>query len=168
MSEGTADEAGATHRHGRNETEKERVDRELLELLQGFRVAVTGVQVLFAFLLTVPFAAGFGKVSTGGRDLFYVALFSSAVASISFIAPVIQHRILFRSDNKEMLIHRANRYGIWGALALSVSITASAALIMETMVSSTAATVAAALTGAFAGWTWFAQPLLSRGGWNRP
>ena len=79
------------------ETPKERVDRELGELLQGLRVAVTGVQVLFAFLLTLPFAAGFDKVDTLGRWLFFIALLSAALASICFITPAAQHRLLFRT-----------------------------------------------------------------------
>jgi hypothetical protein len=91
----------------RHETEHERLDRQLMELLQGFRVAVTGVQVLFAFLLTVPFAVGFRDVDRTGRALFYVALFGAALASICFTAPVIQHRILFRLNQKPLLSRRA-------------------------------------------------------------
>jgi hypothetical protein len=146
----------------RNETEHERLDRQLMELLQGFRVAITGVQVLFAFLLTVPFAAHFGSVDRFGRGLFYVALLSAALASIFFIAPVIQHRILFRLNQKPLLISRANRFGIGGAMALAVSITASTTLIIETLVSDTAAVITAIAVAALASWAWFVQPLISR------
>ncbi|MFC6882849.1 MULTISPECIES: DUF6328 family protein [Actinomadura] len=146
----------------RNETEHERLDRQLMELLQGFRVAVTGVQVLFAFLLTVPFAVGFKSVDDSGRALFYVALFGAASASICFIAPVFQHRILFQLGQKPLLIRRANRFGIVGALALAVSITAATALIIETLVSDGAAVVAGAAIAVLASWAWFVQPLLSR------
>lgn len=147
---------------GRHETAKERLDRQLAELLQGYRVAVTGVQVLFAFLLTVPFATGFAQVDSGGRWLFYVALFSAAAASISFIAPVIQHRVLFHSGNKSLLIRRANRFGIWGAVALAISIATASALIMHTLVSSAAAAIAGSAVGLLAAWVWFVQPLLTR------
>ncbi|MGH3240046.1 MAG: DUF6328 family protein [Spirillospora sp.] len=147
----------------RHETQYERLDRQLMELLQGFRVAVTGVQVLFAFLLTVPFAAGFDKVDGPGLPLFYIALFGAAVASICFIAPVFQHRILFRLGQKALLIRRANRFGILGAFALAVSITAATALIvasLEDEAALTAATVVIVLV--LCGWAWFVQPYLTR------
>ena len=146
----------------RNETEHERLDRQLMELLQGFRVAVTGVQVLFAFLLTVPFAPGFDQVDDGGRILFYVALFGAALASMFFIPPVIQPRILFRLNQKPLLIRRANRYGIGGALALAVAICASTTLIIKTLVSDGAAAVTATAVVLLCAWIWFIQPLLSR------
>jgi hypothetical protein len=146
----------------RNETEHERLDRQLMELLQGYRVAVTGVQVLFAFLLTVPFAVGFGEVDATGRVLYYVALFGAALASICFIAPVTQHRILFRLGQKPLLIRRANRFGICGALALALSITAATTLIVETLLPDAAAAATAAAVAALCGWAWFVQPLLSR------
>ncbi|MBO2447301.1 hypothetical protein J4573_09410 [Actinomadura barringtoniae] len=146
----------------RNETEHERLDRQLMELLQGFRVAITGVQVLFAFLLTVPFAAHFDDVDRVGRGLFYAALLGAAVASICFIAPVFQHRILFRLNQKPLLLRRANRFGIAGALALAVSITSSTTLIIQTLVSDTAAVITAVAVGGLASWAWFVQPLISR------
>lgn len=146
----------------RNETEHERLDRQLMEVLQGFRVAITGVQVLFAFLLTVPFAAHFGDVDRFGRTLFYVALLSAALASICFIAPVIQHRVLFQQNQKPLLIHRANRFGIAGALALALSVTASTTLIVQTLASDPAAVITAVGVGGLACWAWFVQPLMSR------
>ncbi|GAA4063084.1 MULTISPECIES: DUF6328 family protein [Actinomadura] len=146
----------------RNETEHERLDRQLMELLQGYRVAVTGVQVLFAFLLTVPFAVGFREVDDTGRVLYYVALFGAALASICFIAPVTQHRILFRLGQKPLLIRRANRFGICGALALALSITAATTLIVDTLLPDAAAAATAAIVASLCGWAWFVQPLLSR------
>ncbi|WP_243716420.1 DUF6328 family protein [Actinomadura darangshiensis] len=148
----------------RNETDHERLDRQLMELLQGFRVATTGVQVLFAFLLTVPFSAHFDtKVDDTGRTLFYIALFGAALASICFIAPVFQHRILFRLGQKALLIRRANRFGIVGAVALGVSITASTTLIVQALSDKAAATVATVVVVALlSGWVWFVQPYLTR------
>ncbi|WP_433333206.1 DUF6328 family protein [Spirillospora sp. CA-294931] len=151
----------------RNETEHERLDRQLMELLQGFRVAITGVQVLFAFLLTVPFAPGFDRVDSVGRKLFYVALFGAALASICFIAPVIQHRLLFQQGAKPVLIRRANFFGIWGAVGLAFSIGASTTLIMKTLVSDPAAVITAAGVGGLAAWVWFVQPMLTRRAINR-
>ncbi|GAA4241425.1 DUF6328 family protein [Actinomadura meridiana] len=147
----------------RNETRHERLDRQLMELLQGFRVAVTGVQVLFAFLLTVPFSANFDRVDGGGRPLFYIALFGAAFASICFIAPVFQHRILFQLGQKALLIRRANRFGILGAFALAVSITSATALIVESLEDTAALTVVVAvIVLALCGWAWFVQPYLTR------
>lgn len=144
------------------ETAAERVNRELIELLQEFRVAVTGVQVLFGFLLTVPFAPGFARVGGGGRGLLHVALFGAALASICFIAPVAQHRILFRSGHKEILIRRANRFGLWGAVALSISMASATALVINVLASSARGAIAGAAVAALCAWAWFGQALLSR------
>ncbi|OLT38160.1 hypothetical protein BJF79_05330 [Actinomadura sp. CNU-125] len=146
----------------RNETEHERLDRQLIELLQGFRVAVTGVQVLFAFLLTVPFAARFDKVDDTGEILFYIALFGAAAASICFSTPVFQHRILFRLNKKAVLIRRANRLGIGGGIALAVSISAATTLIVQTLTADRWAVVTAAVVVALCAWLWFVQPFRDR------
>ncbi|MFD0904982.1 DUF6328 family protein [Actinomadura sediminis] len=149
-------------RKPRNETEHERLDRQLLELLQGFRVAVPGMQVLFAFLLTVPFAARFDKVDDTGEVLFYIALFGAAVASICFSSPVFQHRILFRMNKKATLIRRANRLGICGGIALAVSISAATTLIVQTLTDGWWAVVTAAVVGMLCAWLWFVQPFRDR------
>ncbi|MBE1533844.1 DUF6328 family protein [Actinomadura algeriensis] len=146
----------------RNETDHERLDRQLIEMLQGFRVAVTGVQMLFAFLLTVPYAAGWDRIDETGKILFFVALFGAALASICFSAPVFQHRILFRMDQKEALVRRANRLGICGGLALAVSISASTTLIMETLTTAWASILTAICVVALCGWLWFLQPFRDR------
>ncbi|TDC83167.1 DUF6328 family protein [Actinomadura sp. 7K507] len=152
----------------RNETEHERLDRQLVELLQGFRVAVTGVQVLFAFLLTVPFSTHFDKVDGVGLPLFYVALFGAALASICFIAPVFHHRILFRLGQKPLLIRRANMFGIIGAFALMASMTAATTLIVESVSEAPAWTVVTAVVlVSLCVWMWFIQPYLSRVKANR-
>ncbi|MFI0452445.1 DUF6328 family protein [Actinomadura sp. 6N118] len=156
---GTASPSAATN--PRNETEHERLDRQLMELLQGFRVAVTGVQVLFAFLLTVPFAPGFNRVDDSGRALFYVALFGAALASVCFIAPTIQHRILFQQNQKPLLIRRANRFGILGAVALALSIAASTTLIVKTLGGTGPAVATAIVVVILSAWAWFVQPLLT-------
>lgn len=82
------------------ESGKERADRELTELLQGLRTAVTGVQVLFAFLLTVPFSSRFAETTPAQRWCLYAALVAAALATTCFIAPAAQHRLLFRTGQK--------------------------------------------------------------------
>ena len=144
------------------ETHKERVDRELIELLNGFRVAVTGVQVLFAFLLTVPFASGWTKTSGAHHWLLYLALAGAAIASVAFIAPAAQHRILFRAGDKESIVHRSNQFGVVGLLALCASMAAAVALIVDVLFNAALATATAAAIAAVALWAWLIDPLLRR------
>jgi hypothetical protein len=153
----------------RNETEHERLDRQFVELLQGFRVAVTGVQVLFAFLLIVPFSTHFEKVEGPGTTLFYIALFGAAFASICFIAPVFHHRILFRLGQKPLLIRRANMFGIIGALALMASMTASTTLIVQAVSTEAGWTIlTAVILLLLCAYVWFVQPYLTRLKASRP
>ncbi|MBF8192134.1 hypothetical protein ITP53_41940 [Nonomuraea sp. K274] len=146
----------------KNESHEERADRNFVELLQGARVAVTGVQVLFAFLLTVPFSSGFARLDLADRWLFYVALVGAAVASICYIAPTAQHRVLFRQGRKETLVRRSNSYGIMGALALAVSMTTATLLVIDYLFGALLAWSTALILALLSLWTWFGQPALSR------
>jgi hypothetical protein len=145
-----------------DESPKERVDRELGELLQGLRVALPGVQVLFAFLLTLPFANGFDKVDAFEQHVLFVSLISAAVASICFITPAAQHRVLFRTGTKEILVRRSNLYGIAGAIALGVAMASAVILVVDVLYTRSAATLTASGLIAFWAWCWFVQPLLTR------
>lgn len=145
------------------ETHKERVDRELSELLQGMRVAVTGVQVLFAFLLTVPFSARGAMIAGPHAWLFYVALLGAAVASVAFIAPAAQHRILFRAGSKEALLYRSNRFGVVGSVFLGASMIAAAALVVDIIFDASLAVATAVIIAVLALWAWLVEPLLTRG-----
>ncbi|MFF5208685.1 DUF6328 family protein [Streptosporangium sp. NPDC000396] len=142
------------------ESHKERVDRELVELLQGLRVAVTGVQVLFAFLLTLPFAAGFHKIDILGYWLFFIALLSAALASVCFIAPATQHRLLFRTGLKERMVRRANELSVVGAVALAIAMTSSVALVAETVIPGWPAALLGASIALSSAWLWFLQPIV--------
>src|SRR3954471_7210178 len=93
----------------RDETRKERIDRELIELLNELRVALPGVQFLFAFLLIVPFQQTINKVTDFQRGIYFVALAAAAVATTLLIAPAAQHRVLFRQYDKENLLKRGSR-----------------------------------------------------------
>ncbi|NUS09743.1 MAG: hypothetical protein HOV97_45105 [Nonomuraea sp.] len=148
----------------KRESHEQRADRNFVELLQGARVAVTGVQVLFAFLLTVPFSPGFTKLDQPDRWLYFAALISAAIASICYIAPTAQHRVLFRQGRKETLVRRSNTYGLLGALALAVSMTTATMLVIDYLFHSTLAWITAGVLAALAAWTWFAQPALDRNG----
>ncbi|HET6771316.1 MAG TPA: DUF6328 family protein [Actinomycetota bacterium] len=99
-----------------DEDRKQRVDRELIELLNELRVALPGVQVLFAFLLTVPFAQRFSQVSGLQRAVYFVALLATAVASVLFITPTAYHRLRWREPDKEQMLFTANRLTIAGTV----------------------------------------------------
>lgn len=145
-----------------DETPRERYDRELVELLQGLRVAVSGVQFLFAFLLTLPFSNGFKRVGEAGHWVYYVALVAAACASILFIAPAAQHRVLFRSGRKDLLVRRSNVYGIGGAVALTVSMACAIAVAARGFFSSWLAAGTGVGVVVLCGWVWFVQPFMTR------
>ncbi|MFI6600540.1 DUF6328 family protein [Nonomuraea sp. NPDC050536] len=145
-----------------SETHAERADRNFVELLQGFRVAVTGVQVLFAFLLTVPFSIGFTRLGTVDRWLYLVALGAAALASICYIAPAAQHRVLFRQGLKETLVRRSNMYGLLGGTALIISMTSATAVVVDYLYGGLPAVLMGAALALFAGWAWFLQPAFVR------
>jgi Family of unknown function (DUF6328) len=145
-----------------DETPAARTARNFMELLQGFRVAVTGVQVLFAFLLTVPFAPGFSRVAESDRWLFYVALVGAALASMFFIAPVAQHRILFRRGLKETLVRRSNVYGLLGTIALAISMTAATLMVVSYLFSGALPIITAIIAALLASWPWFIEPSWDR------
>ncbi|MGW1996123.1 DUF6328 family protein [Embleya sp. NPDC001921] len=145
-----------------DETSKERLDRELNELLQGLRIAIPGVQFMYAFLLTVPFAQGFARVTEFQKDVFLVALISTALSSVCFIAPAVQHRLLFRGGLKDVLLRRSNRYGIAGAVALAVAMTSAILLVVDYLFGRSWALSVAIPLSALILWVWLLQPMITR------
>jgi len=105
------------------ENEQERRNRELIELLNELRVALPGVQVLFAFLLVVPFSNGFPKLGELDRDIFFVAFITTALSTVFLIAPSSYHRLRWRAHDKERMLHVSNLLTIVGLALLAVSIT---------------------------------------------
>lgn len=126
------------------ESEQDRLNRNLNELLQELRVSQTGVQILFAFLLALPFAQRFTKVTTFQRDVYFITLLLAAAASAFFIAPVSAHRLLFRRKGKEHLIYSSNWMAIAGLGCLAVAIVGVILLISDFLFG---VAVAAASTG---------------------
>ena len=147
---------------GGNEDEKERRDRELMELVQELRVALTGVQVLFAFLLTVPFTQRFAKVTEFQRHLFYATLLSSAASVLLLIAPTARHRILFRQHDKEALLLASNRYSIAGLAALAAAMVGAVMLITDLLFKEAMVTWVSAILGALFVGLWFLGPFARR------
>jgi hypothetical protein len=148
--------------HLRNETELERCDRHLAELMQEVRVAQTGVQVLFGFLLTVPFTVRFDALTAGQHSLYFLTLAFAGVAAMLLIAPSAQHRILFRCGDKPNLVRLANRYAIAGLLCVALAMVGAFALVADVVFSGTFSTFAAGVAAAACAWCWYGQPLLRR------
>jgi hypothetical protein len=144
------------------ESEKERVDRELIELLNELRVILPGVQVLFAFLLTVPFSNGYSRITDLQRDVYFIALLCAAVATILLIAPSTYHRILFRRGEKRQLLEAGNRFTISGTVFLALSMCASIFVITDVLYQiPTAVTVAIVSFAGFAS-VWYLLPVWRR------
>ena len=109
----------------KHETEKQRWDRNFADLLQELRVAQTGVQILFAFLLTLPFSSGFPKTSAFQKDTYIVALIAAAFATAMIISPVAFHRALFRQGRKPELVRYAHRMATGGLACMLIAMVSS-------------------------------------------
>ena len=141
------------------ESEKERIDRELIELLNELRVALPGVQVLFAFLLTVPFTQRWTTVTTFQRDVYFATLLCTAFSSALLIAPSAQHRLLFRQQEKGKILLVANWLTIVGLGFLALAIIGVVLLITDVLFGATftlVVTIVAAIP--FVVW-WYLYPL---------
>jgi hypothetical protein len=143
---------------GNRETRKERIDRELIELLNELRVALPGVQFLFAFLLIVPFQQKVDRITEFQRDVYFVALLSAAIATALLIAPAAQHRVLFRQKEKESLLRRSHRSAFAGLLVLAVAICSALLLVVDVLFSRTQAWATAGVVGALFLWWWVLVP----------
>lgn len=133
---------------GREESEGERLDRNLGELLQELRVALPGVQVLFAFLLAVPFQSGFKEITAFQEKVFFATLLCTAISAALLISPTAYHRMTFRRQQKKHLLSAANRLAIAGMGFLALAMTGAIMLITDVLYGMTATIVfsAAALT----------------------
>lgn len=141
------------------ETEKERVDRELIELLNELRVVLPGVQVLFAFLLVLPFQQAFAAVTPLERGLYFVAFAATAAASVVLIAPSTYHRIRFRDGDKERMLRTSNVLLLAGTALLGLAIATVTFLIADVLFGDAVGAIAAAVAAAVVVWFWFGLPL---------
>ncbi len=146
----------------RQESQAERDDRNLAELLQELRISGLGVQVLFGFLLSLPFTARFARLSHGQRDLYLASLVLSAVATALLLGPVAYHRLVFRRHQKERLVRAASLMATLGLAAVGLAIGAAVLLATSTVVTALpAALITACVVTVFAG-LWFVFPLARR------
>jgi hypothetical protein len=144
---------------GDQESPEERRNRELIELLNELRVALPGVQVLFAFLLAIPFANGFPKLSELDRDVYFAALFTTMVSTALLITPSAYHRFTFRQHDKEQLLEISNRLTIAGLGALAVAMTCSLFVIADFLFKWPVTITVTVLTALVFGLLWYALPL---------
>jgi hypothetical protein len=153
-----------SHQEHDDESRRERVNRELIELLNELRIALPGVQVLFAFLLAVPFSNGYKRVTPFQRDVFYATLVATALSTACFIVPAAFHRINFRSRDKEHILLSSNRFAIAGLIFLALSMISVIVLVTDVIYSDAAAVVAGAAALLVFGGLWLVLPLLRRAG----
>jgi hypothetical protein len=145
---------------GRSESDTERLDRNFNELLQELRVSQTGVQILFAFLLTLPFTQRFTEVTDFQKDVYFTTLLLAACASVLFIGPVSWHRVLFRRQEKGEVVFAANWMAIGGLVCLSLAIIGVILFITDFLFSSTAAAVASGCIAGMILVLWYTLPLI--------
>jgi uncharacterized protein DUF6328 len=147
---------------GRDETEGERLDRNLGELLQELRVALPGVQVLFAFLLAVPFQQNFTEITTVQKKVYFATLLCTAISAALLISPTAYHRMTFRFHQKRWLVLVANRMAIAGLAFLALAMTGAVTLITDVLFGPLATAAFGFATFAMFAVLWLALPLRRR------
>jgi Family of unknown function (DUF6328) len=144
-----------------DESNEDRHNRELIELLNELRVALPGVQLLFAFLLIVPFTNGFPKLSSFDRDIYFVAFLATVVSTVLLIAPSSYHRLRWRQHDKERMLVISNHLTIVGLSALAVAITSTVFVITDFVFHRTWASAMTAVVGGLFLLFWYGLPLAS-------
>ena len=147
---------------GRDESAEQRLDRNTIELLNELRVISTGIQVMFAFLLIVPFNTGFKHVSQFERTDYFVTLLLIAVAAVLLMAPSVHHRLLFRHHEKPWLIRLANRIAIAAVGFIALGLTGILVLLSDVVVGGPAPLIVGAIALLSVTGLWFAVPLARR------
>jgi hypothetical protein len=144
------------------EDTRERLDRELIELLNELRVALPGVQVLFAFLLTVPFTQRFSEVDGVQRDAYFASFLCAAIATVLLIAPSAYHRLQWRRQDKEHMLVVANRLAIAGTAFLALAVTGSVFFVTDFLFGALATGIITGVTAGLFTWFWYGLPLRRR------
>lgn len=157
-----SDSASHGEEAGRRETPLERADRNFTELLQELRVTQTGVQLLFAFLLTLAFTARFPSLDDVQRGTYVATLLLAVVAASAFMAPAALHRSLFQRHAKPQIVRVSSRLAIAGLVALALALTGSVLLVVDVSLGRTAGVVAGAGTFLLHCGLWGVLPLALR------
>jgi len=146
----------------RGEASYERADRNLAELLQELRVALPGVQVLFAFLLTVPFTERFQSLTPFQENLYFATLLSTALTTALLVAPTANHRMLFRKRDKEYIVVISNRLAVAGIGSLALSMCGAILLISDVVFDAPTPVLATCGAALVFAWLWFVRPIRRR------
>ena len=149
----------------RSDEDQKRLNRQLTELLNELRVAMPGVQVLFAFLLAVPFQQRFAQVTAFQRDVYLVTLLAAATATAFLVAPSAFHRIAFQEHEKEHIIQMGTRQFVCGLVALAIAMNGAVLLVTDFLFQATTTIVVVIGVAALFGWLWFGIGLWRR--WRR-
>jgi hypothetical protein len=147
---------------GRDESENERLDRNLGELLQELRVALPGVQVLFAFLLTIPFNQRFAQLTTAQERIYLATLLATTISAVLLIAPTAYHRINFRKQQKGQLVYIANRLAIAGLGFLALAMTGVVLLVTDFLFATVVTVICTAFAALMFATFWYGLPMLRR------
>jgi predicted membrane channel-forming protein YqfA (hemolysin III family) len=149
-------------RQGQDNDEGNRLDRELIELLNELRVVLPGVQVLFAFLLTVPFTNRFSSITNTQRQVFFATFLLTTAATALLIAPSAYHRLRWRQHDKEQMLRTANRLSIGGMVFLTLALVCATFLVADLILHVTGAAIVTAVVAGFFAWFWWGLPLWRR------
>jgi len=144
-------------------SEEERRDRQMIELLNELRVALPGVQILFGFLLTVPFSQGFQKATGFQKDVYFLTLLLTAVSTACLIAPSAAHRIRFHKGDRAWIIETASRLAIAGIAFLALAMVCAVTVVTDYLFGPPATIVWSALVAILFAGLWFVRPLLRHG-----
>jgi len=144
------------------EPETERLNRQLDQLLNELRVAMPGVQVLFAFLLAVPFQQRFAAVTDFQKDVYFATLLAAAAASALFIAPTAYHRLVFHLGDKAHLIAVAQRFALAGLVALALAMNGAVLLVTDVLFDGPIVVVTSVVTALLFAGLWFVLGILRR------
>jgi hypothetical protein len=156
------DEQDEASQDPRQESVAQRADRNIAELVQELRVVGLGVQVLFGFLLSLPFTMRFTKLDGAQRGVYLTSLVLAAVATTLLIGPVAYHRLVFRQGMKEQLVRFANTLAILGLAAVGGAVLMAVLLVTDFVAGAVAAGVITAVLACMLGVLWFAVPLTQR------
>jgi hypothetical protein len=149
-------------REERTEEEQERLNRRLMELLNEIRVAMPGVQVLFGFLLAVPFQQRFGDATAFQRDVYFFTLVASALATALFIAPTAYHRVMLGQGERPHIIRVGTRLLILGLIALALAMNGAVLLVCDVLFGPATTAVTVVATASVFAWLWFGMGLLRK------
>ena len=145
--------------NGKDESHEERLDRELIEFLNELRVALPGVQVLFAFLLTIPFTGRFTKLSDMQHAVYFATFCAAVISTALLMSPTAYHRLRWRRFDKEVMLQISNRLAIAGLVCLALAIGGAAFLIADVLFGTASAAATGIAAAALLGGLWFVLPL---------